>query len=197
LKAAESLGKVKLRATQDSEIGTRTIVIRGETTVDGQQMVQYSREIPVTITQIPFVISSTLPKLSVTALPTNAQSAASEAATTIKVDRRAGFTNELQLSITGMPAGIETTLEKIPVNGTETTLKIVATEKAVVGTNYSFTVLGTGMHRDRNYRHRTGPVALVVNAPEPMEQKPTPAPVIATNTATSATAPVPAAATAK
>jgi hypothetical protein len=193
LKPAESLGKVKVRATQDSEIGTRTIVIRGEATVDGQQVVQYSREVPVTITQIPFVVSSTLPKLSVTALPTNAQSAASEASTTIKVERRAGFTNELQLSADGIPAGILTTLDKIPANGTETILKIVATEKAAV-TNYSFTVLATGVHKDRTYRHRTGPVALVVSAPEPMEQQ-APPPILATNatktvTATSAAAAV-------
>src|SRR5439155_19741756 len=119
IKSTESVGKLKLKAKQDSEIGTRTIVVRGEATVDGQSVVQYSREVPVTITQIPFVISSTLPKLSVTALPTNAQSAASEASTAIRVERRAGFTNELQLSIDGMPAGINTTLDNIPANGAE------------------------------------------------------------------------------
>ena len=58
----------------------------------------------------------------------------------------------------------------IPANGAESTLKIVATDKAVPGTNYSFTVTGTGQHKDRNYKFKTGAVALVVNAPEPMEQ---------------------------
>lgn len=183
--AAETVGKVKLKAKQDSEIGTRTIVIRGEAT-DGQTFVQYSREVPVTITQIPFVLSSTLPKLSVTALPPGSESAAGEASTIIKVERRDGFTNELQLAVTGMPAGINTTLDKIPANGTETTLKIVATEKAAVGTN-TFTVLGTSAHKDRNYKFRTGPVTVVVSAPEPMEQKPVP--LIATNTTSTATAP--------
>jgi len=56
-------------------------------TADGQTAVEFSRELPITITQIPFVISSTLPKLSVTALPAGSESAAGEASTTIKVER--------------------------------------------------------------------------------------------------------------
>jgi hypothetical protein len=51
-----------------------------------------------------------LSRLSVTALPTNAQSAASQAETAIKLDRRPGFTNEVQLAVEGLPAGIVTTL---------------------------------------------------------------------------------------
>ena len=184
LKPTESIGKLKLTAKQDSEIGTRTILIRGEAAVDGQAIVQYSREVPVTITQIPFLISSTLPKLTVTALPPGSQSAASEASTAIKVERRDGFTNELQLTIKGMPAGIDATLDKIPANATESTLKIVATDKAAPGTNYSFTVTGIGQHKDRNYKFKTGAVALVVNAPEAMEQQRPP--LIATNTTNSA-----------
>jgi len=156
------------------------ILIRGEATADGQTVVEYSPAVPVTITQIPFVISSTLPKLTVTAIPPGSQSAASEASTTIKVERRDGFTNELQLAIRGMPAGINANLDKIPANGAESTLKIVATDKAAPGTNYSFTVTGTGQHKDRNYKFKTGAVALVVNAPEPMEQQRPP--LIATNT---------------
>jgi hypothetical protein len=196
LKPTESMGKIKLTARQDSEIGTRTILVRGEATVDGQAVVQYSREIPVTITQIPFVLSSTLPRLSVTALPQSSDSAAREASTTVKVERRDGFTNELQVTVEGMPAGIIPTLEKIPANGGETTLKIVATEKAAVGTN-SITILGTGLHKDRNYKFRTGAIALVVSAPEPTEQKPPPV-IIATNSTNTATAPtVPPTAAAK
>ena len=186
LKPAESLGRVKFTARQDSEIGTRSVLIRGEANVDGQTIVQYSREVPVTITQIPFIISSTLPKLTVTAVPVGSQSAAGEASTTIKVERRDGFTNELDLTINGMPDGINATLEKIPANGAESTLKIVATDKAVPGTNYSFTVLGKSQHKDRNYKFKTGSVALVVNVPEPMER----VPLVATNTTNTASAAV-------
>lgn len=193
LKPSENMAKVKLTARQDSEIGTRTILIRGEAAVDGQTVVEYSSAVPVTITQIPFIISSTLPKLTVTALPPGSESAAGEASTSIKVERRDGFTNELQLAIKGMPDGINATLDKIPANGTESTLKIVATDKARPGTNYSFTVTGTGTHKDRNYKFKTGAVALVVNAPEPMEQQRPP--IIATNTTnTASSAILPAAA---
>src|SRR5437667_5749056 len=119
----------------ESEIGTRTVIIRGEAMVDGQSIVQYSSPVPVTVIQLPFVVSSTLTRLSVTALPTNAASAAAEASTTIKIDRRAGFTNEVLLALDGLAAGIQTTLEPIAPNATESTLKLVATEKAPIGTN--------------------------------------------------------------
>jgi hypothetical protein len=168
LKPNESLGKLTLKARQDSEVGTRTIIIRGVGGLNGQIYTQYTRELPVTITQIPFVVSSTLSRLTVTALPTNAQSAASETATTIKLERRAGFTNEVALSLDGMPAGINVTLDKIPANGGETTLKLVATEKAPVGTN-SVTIVGTGLHNDRNYKHRSGTISVVISAPESTE----------------------------
>jgi len=189
LKAGEMLGKIKLTARQDSEIGTRTIVIKGESAADGEPVVEYSHEIPVTITQIPFVISSTLPKLTVTALPSGSASAAAEASTSIKVERRDGFTNELELTAKGIPEGMQTTLEKISANGAETTLKIVATEKAKAGTN-TFTVLGTGVHNDRTYRFRTSPVSLVVNLPEATERPPVPVTLV-TNVASNAVSPVP------
>src|SRR5204862_613718 len=112
----------------------------------------------------PFIVSSTLTRLSVTALPTNAQSAASEAATAIKLERRAGFTNEVMLSLEGLPNGIISTLDEISPTGTESTLKLLATEKAPAGTN-SLTVVATGLHNDRNYKHRSGAIALIISAP--------------------------------
>jgi len=182
VKAGEMLGKIKLTARQDSEIGTRTIIIRGEATADGQNVVQYSREIPVRITQIPFVLSSTLPKLTVTALAAGSQSAAGESSTVIKVERRDGFTNEVQLSAKGIPDGVLLTLDKIAANAGETTLKIVATDKAKPGTNYSIALTGVGVHQDRTYRFKPGAIALVVNAPE-MSEQPVPPPALATNAA--------------
>ena len=64
------------------------------------------------------------------------------------------------------------TLEKIPANGGETTLKLVATDKALTGTNVTFTVLGTAIHKDRFYRSRTEGITLTVSAPEPIEPPP-------------------------
>jgi hypothetical protein len=180
LKGGESLTNLKLTARAEAETGTRTIVIRGEASVDGQAMTQYSRPVPVTVTEIPFMISSTLARLNVTALPTNSQSAARQTETTVKLARRAGFTNEVSLAIEGVPAGVETTLEKIPANGAETILKLVATEKAPPGTN-SLTIVASGSHNDRNYKHRSGAISLIINAPDPGE---TNAPVAATATAT-------------
>ncbi len=174
LKTGETFGKISFKPKLDSEIGTRTVIIKGEASVDGQAVTQYSGALPVTILQVPFVVSSTLSRLSATALPTNSTSAAAEVSTTVKVERRDGFTNEVLLALEGLPAGINSTLEKIPANGAETTLKLVATDKAAAGTN-SFTILGTGVHNDRTYRHRSGAIALVISAPEPMEPPAKPA----------------------
>ena len=167
LKAGESLGKITLKPKLDSEVGTRTFVVRGDSTADGQAVTQYSPAIPVTVAQFPFVISSTLSRLTVTALPTNAASAASETETKIKVDRRAGFTNEVALTLEGLPAGVITTLGNIPANTAETILKLVATDKTPGNTNFTLTVVGASVHNDRNYKSRSGGITLVVNAPEP------------------------------
>jgi hypothetical protein len=164
IKANETTGKLTLKPKLDSEVGARTIVVRG----DAGGAAQYSRPIPVTVTQYPLVLSSTLGKLSVTALPTNSASAAGEAETKIKVDRRAGFNSEVELAIEGLPAGIKSDLGKLAASAGETTLKITATEKAPI-TNATFTVVGTATFNDRNYKTRTGPITLVISAPEPVE----------------------------
>jgi hypothetical protein len=181
LKTAETMGSLSLKPKIDSEIGTRTVVIKGEAVVDGQTVTQYSSPMPVTVIQLPFVLSSTLTRLSVTALPTNSTSAAAEASTTVKVDRRAGFTNEVSLVLEGLTNGVRATLDPIPANGTETILKLVATEKAPVGTN-TFKILGTGVHQDRTYKQHSASIALVISAPEPMESPKPAVPTVATGT---------------
>jgi hypothetical protein len=168
LKPTETTGKLTLKPKMDSEVGTRTLVVRGEAAVDGAPVVTYSRPLPLTVTQFPFLISSTLARLNVTALPAGAESAAKETASTIKVERRAGFNGDVTLALEGLPAGLNLTLDKIPAGLGETTLKLVATEKAPPGTN-TLTVIGTGVHNDKTYRHRAS-VTLTINAPEPTEQ---------------------------
>jgi hypothetical protein len=166
LKAGEVLGKIPLTAKLDSEVGTRTIVVRGEASVEGVTLAQYTLPIPATIYQVPFVISSTLARLSVTALQPGSKSAAAETQTTLKLERRAGFTGEVDLKLEGLPGGIESTLEKIPANVAETTLKLLATDKAVP-TNYTIKVTAAGSFNDRTYKSVTGGINLIVAAPEP------------------------------
>ena len=86
----------------------------------------------------------------------------------MKVERRAGFKNEVQLAVEGLPGGIISTLEKISASGTETTFKLVATEKAPAGTN-SLTIVAASMHNDRNYKHRSTPITLIINAPDSVD----------------------------
>jgi hypothetical protein len=181
LKGTDTAANVKLTAKTDAEIGTRTVVVKGEANDAGRSIVQYTRPVPVTVTEIPFVVSSTLSRLNVMALPTNSASAARQTETIIKLGRRSGFTNEVNLAVEGVPAGISMTLEKIPANGAETTLKLSATEKAPAGTN-TLTVVASGLHGDRNFKHRSGAITLIINVPEPTETNAPPATAAATAT---------------
>jgi hypothetical protein len=72
------------------------------------------------------------------------------------------------LAVEGLPSEIISTLDKIPASASETTFKLVATEKAPAGTN-SLIVIAAGLHNDRNYKSRSAPIALIINAPESID----------------------------
>jgi hypothetical protein len=169
VKGNEAMGRVNLKAKLDSEIGTRTVIIRGEAVLDGNTSTQFSRPVPVSVSQLPFLLSSTMSRLSVVALPAASQSPARETATAIKVDRRAGFTNEVQLRLEGLPDGFEYVLDTIPAQAGETTLTLFANEKSPSNTNFTFRVIGSSVHHDKNYRRQTGAISLSIAAPEPQE----------------------------
>jgi hypothetical protein len=169
IKAGESTGKISITPKMDSELGVRTITLRGESTMDGQPVVTYTAPIPVSVTQFPLVLSSTLPRLSLALLPPGSTSAAGEAETKIRVERRAGFAGEVELSLEGLPDGVRSELPKLPEGVGEVTLRLVATEQAKVGTNYSIRVVGKGVFNDKNYRARTGKVELTIAVPESVE----------------------------
>jgi hypothetical protein len=164
IKANETGGKLKLTPKMDSEVGTRAIVVRGESA----GVVQYSRPMPVTVTQYPLVLSSLLGKLNVTALPTNSTSSANETETKITVQRRAGFNSEVELVLEGLPAGVRSELPKIPAGAGEIILKLFATDKALPGTN-TLTVTGTAVFNDRTYKTKSGGITLIIAAPETIE----------------------------
>ncbi len=174
IKAGEAVGKISLTPKLESEVGARTILVRGEGVSEGQTFVTYSAPMPVNVSQYPLILSSTLTRLAVAVLPPGSSSAAGEAETKIKVERRAGFAGDVELAIEGLPPGIKSDLGKIPANASEATLKLNSTEKAELGTNYSFTVVGTALFNERNYKTRTGKISLSVNVPDQIE--------IATNT---------------
>ena len=169
IKAGESTGKISITPKMDSELGIRTITVRGESTADGQSVVTYSSPIPVSVTQYPLVLSSTLPRLSLALLPPGSASAAGEAETKIRVERRGGFNGEVELSLEGLPEGVRSELPKLPEGVGEVTLRLVATEQAKVGTNYSLRVIGKGVFNDKNYRARTGKIELTIAVPETVE----------------------------
>jgi hypothetical protein len=169
IKDNETMGKITLKAKMDSEIGTRTIVVGGLAGLDGQLYSEYTQPIPVTVTQYPLTLSSTLPRLSLTVLPPGSDSAAGEAETKIRVDRRAGFSGDVELSIEGLPEGVKSEVPKIPSGTGEVTVKLLATDKSKLGTNFNLKVVGTAVFNDRNYKTRTGNIGLSIALPEGVE----------------------------
>jgi hypothetical protein len=169
LKDGETMGKITLKAKMDSEIGTRTIVVGGLGGLNGQTYSEFTQPIPVTVTQYPLTLSSTLPRLSLTVLPPGSESAAGEAETKIRVDRRAGFSGDVELSIEGLPEGVRSELPKIPAGVGEVTMKLFATDKSKLGTNFNLKVVGAAVFNDRNYKTKTGSIGLSIAVPEGVE----------------------------
>ncbi|MHB8524375.1 MAG: PPC domain-containing protein [Limisphaerales bacterium] len=164
LKGSETRATLKLKAKVESETGMRNLLLRGEAKVDGLDVAEYSRPLPMAINQLPFTLASNLKRLSVALLPPGAKSAAGEAVFTVKADRR-GFTGEIALSLDGLPDGIAATLDRIPADAAEATIKLTAKEKAPVGKEFPFTVVGVATFNDRNYRQRTAPITWAVTPP--------------------------------
>ncbi|MBI3850129.1 MAG: pre-peptidase C-terminal domain-containing protein [Verrucomicrobia bacterium] len=165
LRSDRQRANLKLNVNVDAETGTRPINIKATAKVDDQTLTDYSRAIPLTINQIPFALVSSLPRLSVVALPPEKKSAAGEAVFSVRANRRSGFSNEIALAIEGLPEGVVARYDKIQTNEPEANVSITATNKELVGKEISFTVLGTAMFHDRIYKHRTGEIKLIVTAP--------------------------------
>jgi hypothetical protein len=172
IKGNESRGNISAKAKLDSEIGARMMVLRGDATVNGQPVTQYSAPFPVATSEIPFMLSTTLKRIAVTAVPPGSSSSANEAVFQVKANRRAGFTNEIALKLEGVPDGISATVDKIPNGAGETTIKLLASDKAAITTNeIQLHLTGTGTFKDKTYRFTPQAIALQVNAPEPVELK--------------------------
>lgn len=159
LKTNELSAKLSVKARLDSELGTRPVIVRAEATHDGLTSVIYTRPVPLTVTQIPFVLTTSSPKYSV--------ATGAETKLTIKAERRAGFTGEIALTFEDLPKGVQVEPAKITKGAGDAALKIIASTNAVLGTNFSFTILGAGLHNDRNFMHRTGALKLAVTPPAP------------------------------
>lgn len=172
IKGNESRGAISAKAKLDSEIGARMVVLRGDATVNGQAVTQYSAPFPVATSEIPFMLTTTLKRIVVTAVPAGSQSSANEAVFQVKANRRAGFNGEIELKLEGVPEGITATVEKIPASAGEATVKLLASQKVAPTTNeISLTLTGVGAFKDKTYRFKPPTVALQVNAPEPVEVK--------------------------
>ncbi len=169
IKAGEAIGRIALTPKMDSEVGLRTLVIRGEANVGGRQVVTYGRPIPVAVSQYPLILSSTLPRLSLAVLPPGSTSAAGEAETKIRVERRGGFNGDVELVLEGLPEGVRSELPKIPAGVGEVSMKLTSTAQAKVGTNYAVTVVGRAVFNDRNYKARTPAIGLTISVPDSIE----------------------------
>lgn len=159
----------KLKARLDSETGTRPVFARAEAVIDGQTYIQYSRPLPFTITEYPFVLANSLPRLTVTPQKGAAASEAAQADFSVKVSRRGLFNEEIALSFEGLPEGVTLTQTNLLRGTGEALLKLVATEKTKPNTTNTLVILGTATVNGRTFQQRAPGVILVVNSPAEMD----------------------------
>jgi hypothetical protein len=152
------------KARLSSEIGTRPVMLRAEAKVDGADVVQFSRPIPLTIVQFPFVLTGSLPRLSLTVPRDGVKSAASEAEFSVKVERRGWFTDAIALSLEGLPEGIVATATNLQSNVGDALIRLTTNEKAKPGTN-TFTIVGSANANGEAFRQNGPSIVLTVNPP--------------------------------
>ena len=165
LKTNATRAEFRLTAKLEGEAGTRPIFVRAESSVNGGNVEQFSRFMPFTISEFPYVLSTSLPRLGITALrPGQTNAAAAEAEFSIKVVRRGLFTDDIALSMEGLPEGIMASSTNLLRGLGEAEFKLTATDKAKPTTN-SVIVVGVANVNGREFRQRAPEIQLIVNAP--------------------------------
>ncbi len=159
--------EISLKAKMDSETGTRPIFVRGEGTVNGQPVVEFSRPMALRISEFPFVLENSLPRLAVTTpAPGVTNATASEAEFSVKTQRRGLFSEEIHLTLEGLPEGVAASSTNLLRGVTEANFKLNASAKTKPGTN-TLTVLGTAEVNGRKFELRAPGIQFIVNpAPE-------------------------------
>ncbi len=109
LKGVETRARLSFKARLDSELGTRPVWVRAESTVAGRAVSCVSRPVMFTADEFPFVLATSLPRVSVTAPAGGATSAANEAEFSVRAVRRGWFTDAITLALEGLPEGVTAT----------------------------------------------------------------------------------------
>jgi hypothetical protein len=163
VKSDARTAQLKLTANVNSELGVRTVLVRGEATNNGQSVVQFSQPVAVAVTQIPFVLTASQTKLGLNAARPGTTNF-DDVTMKVNVERR-GYAGEIPLTLAGLPAGVKVDGTNIAANAADTTLTFVATEQAKPTTNATITIQGVAMFNDRIYRHKTAGVRLAIAPP--------------------------------
>lgn len=189
ISAGQSRAKLTLNAAYNAEVGTRPVMVRAETTVADNVVVQHAPvSVQLTTQGIAMFLTAMLPgssffrtdsfKLSAVALPGGTKSEANQTEFVVKVDRR-GLPGEIALALEGLPAGVTATVNNIAADKNEAAIRLVVSDKAETGKELSFHVVGSATHQDRIWRQKTQAVKLFLTAPEKETAAvaaPTPAP---------------------
>lgn len=166
LTSGQTRASLRLTARLNAETGTRAVVLKGESKWRDHTVTQFSTPLPVAVQQVPFALSATLKRLSITALPASSASAAREALFALRAERRGGFTNEIELKLDGLPEGITAEISNVSAGAAETPVKLVASENAKPAKDLALVISASAWFRDRIYRQQITDVKLTVNAPE-------------------------------
>jgi len=163
-KADAATAQLKFTPKSDSELGTRYVLVRGEANHNGQSVVEFSQPIAVTVSQIPFVLSTSSTNITLVA-PAPGATNFDQVEVKVRADRRK-FTNEIELTWEGVPAGVKLEGTNLVANTNELVVKLSATEKTKSATNITLRVRGMALHNDRIYRHSPKSIRLTIAPPE-------------------------------
>ncbi len=170
LKTNDTRAEIAMKAKIDSETGVRPIFARAEAKVDGQTVVEFSGPMLLRVTEFPFTLENSLPRLAVTTPAAGVKnSIASEAEFLTKTQRRGLFTDEINLTIEGLPEGVTATSTNFFRGNSEVNFKLTASDKSKPSTN-TLTVIGTAEVNGRKFQLRGPGIQFIVNAPAEVNQ---------------------------
>lgn len=168
LKDKTTTARFNLKAKKEAEVGTRNVFAIAEWVANGETNLTCSRPIPVTVQQIPFVLSAVTPRAFLTLPRAGSTSAVEEVTVKFKAERR-GYNGEIPLTLDGIPDGITISDAKVPAGSGEAAVRLLPSGTAKPGTNYSFTASAVVTHQDRIYRQKSGAVKLFIETPAAIE----------------------------
>lgn len=161
----ETFVSANMNARLDAEVGTRPVYFVGRATIGGVEREEPSPTVPTSVYETPFMLSSPLAKVALTALPEGSTSAAGEATLQVFAARRGLFTQPIALSVEGLPEGVSAEIPPIGPDDAEIKIVLRASDKAPTDAPAKISIVGRATANGRDFEQRTGEIVLDIDKP--------------------------------